>query len=108
RRFRRISRLLDPRIGRRMVNSFDARYWFMRWPLDHLFHSAHFRLVDMQRLEAGGSDHFPVQFDLVLCPDRDAISRPDEADAGDLDRARDLVRQADERDEEPIGVGWEK
>ncbi|GHD15765.1 endonuclease/exonuclease/phosphatase family protein [Tianweitania populi] len=108
RRFRRISRLLDPRIGRRMVNSFDARYWFMRWPLDHLFHSAHFRLVDMQRLEAGGSDHFPVQFDLVLCPDRDAVSRPDEADAGDLNRARDLVRQADERDEEPIGVGWEK
>lgn len=108
RRFRRISRLLDPRVGRRMVNTFDARYWFMRWPLDHLFHSAHFRLVDMQRLDAGGSDHFPVQFDLVLCPDPKAESRPDQADEGDLSRARDLVQQADEREEEPIGANWEK
>lgn len=108
RRFRRISGLLDPRVGRRMVNTFDARFWFMRWPLDHLFHSAHFRLVHMQRLHPGGSDHFPVQFDLVLCADPDAISRPDPADEGDLSRARDLVRQADERDEEPIGTDWEK
>jgi endonuclease/exonuclease/phosphatase (EEP) superfamily protein YafD len=108
RRFRRISRLLDPRVGRRMVNTFDARFWFMRWPLDHLFHSAHFRLIDMHRLDPGGSDHFPVQFDLVLCPDPKAESGPDQADEGDLDRARDLVRQADERDEEPIGTDWEK
>ena len=108
RRFRRISRLLDPRVGRRMVNTFDARFWFMRWPLDHLFHSAHFRLIDMHRLDAGGSDHFPVQFDLVLCHEPKAESGPDQADEGDLDRARDLVRQADERDEEPIGTDWEK
>ncbi|MBS9719157.1 endonuclease/exonuclease/phosphatase family protein [Tianweitania sp. BSSL-BM11] len=108
RRFRRISRLLDPRIGRRMINSFDARYWFMRWPLDHLFHSAHFRLVDMQRLEPGGSDHFPVQFDLVLCHDPEASSGPDEAADSDIDRARTLVQEADERDDEPIGTDWEK
>lgn len=108
RRFQRISGLLDPRIGRRMINSFDARYWFMRWPLDHLFHSAHFRLIDMKRLDAGGSDHFPVQFDLFLCHDPDAHELPEQADATDLERARDLVQQARERDEEPIGTDWEK
>ncbi len=107
RRFRRISGLLDPRIGRRIINTFDARYWFMRWPLDHLFHSPHFRLAGMARLEAGGSDHFPVRFDLVLCKDEDAESHPDQADETDIDRARDLVSQAKQRDEKPIGTDWE-
>lgn len=107
RRFRRVSQLLDPRIGRRMINTFDARYWFIRWPLDHLFHSAHFRLGGMKRLEAGGSDHFPVEFDLVLCPDEKAEDTPDQADGDDIERAKDLVTQARRRDETPIGTDWE-
>src|SRR5690606_7180299 len=44
-RFRRISRLLDPRIGRKVFSTFDARYPLIRWPLDHLFHSPEFRLA---------------------------------------------------------------
>ncbi|MEO3997705.1 endonuclease/exonuclease/phosphatase family protein [Mesorhizobium sp. CAU 1732] len=107
-RFRRISGLLDPRIGRRIFSTFDARFPLMRWPLDHLFHSAEFRLKDMLRLPACGSDHFPVLFDLVLCRTEDAESKPEEADGEDIERARDLVKQADERTEEAIGTDWEK
>jgi endonuclease/exonuclease/phosphatase (EEP) superfamily protein YafD len=106
-RFRRISRLLDPRIGRRLFNTFDARFPFMRWPLDHLFHSAHFRLVAMDRLDPGGSDHFPVMFELVLCPDKDAESMPDGAGAGEEVRAKELIGQAARRQEPPIGADWE-
>ena len=64
--FRRISRLLDPRRGRGMVNTFHARIPFLRFPLDHVFHSRHFLLEELRRLPAFGSDHFAIYARLAL------------------------------------------
>lgn len=58
--FRKISGLLDPRVGRGALNTFHVDYPFARWPLDHLFHSHHFTLLDIQRLPSISSDHFPL------------------------------------------------
>lgn len=58
--FQRISGLLDPRVGRRYINTFHADYPMFRWSLDHIFHSTDFALVHMERLPHVGSDHFPV------------------------------------------------
>jgi hypothetical protein len=49
-----------------MFNTFHANYWFLRWPLDHLFRSNHFTLAEIHRLPDFGSDHFPLLAELVL------------------------------------------
>ena len=67
-RFQRISGLLDPRIGRHFINTFHVKYPFFRWALDHIFHSACFTLVDIQRMPSIGSDHFPVMTTLQYEP----------------------------------------
>lgn len=59
--FKRISGLLDPRVGRGFYNTFHAHYKIFRVPLDHVFHSHHFRLIHLERIKNScGSDHFPI------------------------------------------------
>jgi endonuclease/exonuclease/phosphatase (EEP) superfamily protein YafD len=66
--FRKVSGLLDPRVGRGMYNTFHAGHWLCRWPVDHFFHSKHFTLVCLERLPSCGSDHFPVMIELECEP----------------------------------------
>ena len=82
--FRKISGLLDPRVGRGMFNTFHADFWFMRWPLDHLFHSDHFTLSKICRLPGFGSDHFALLTELVLEDWRNIHQKGLDADAEDL------------------------
>ncbi|SFL58886.1 endonuclease/exonuclease/phosphatase family protein [Methylorubrum salsuginis] len=66
--FQNLSGLLDPRQGRGLFATFHAQYPFARWPLDHIFFSEHFLLVDMERLDDVGSDHFPITVSLCRAP----------------------------------------
>ena len=67
--FQSISGLLDPRVGRGFYHTFNANWPLIRFPLDHVFSSRHFRLVEFKRLTHCGSDHFPVFVKLSLEPD---------------------------------------
>ena len=92
--FRRIGRMLDPRAGRGVYNTFHARYWFLRWPLDHAFVSNTFLLRHLQRLPAFGSDHFPIYIALDHAPAASAVQEAPEPDAEDRAEARDKLLRA--------------
>ena len=91
--FRKISGLLDPRVGRGMYNSFHAGYWFIRWPLDHLFHSRHFTLSAIRRLPAFGSDHFPVLVELMCEPEQGKEQAGIPADSEDIAEAEQTLAE---------------
>ncbi len=92
--FRRISGLLDPRIGRGFFNTFNAKHRWIRFPLDHFFHSNDFRLVEFRRLEAFGSDHFPVYIHLSHEPDAPAEQPEPHADADERAEAKEKISEA--------------
>lgn len=58
--------LYDVRVGRGFYNSFNAANILMRWPLDHVFVTKEFRLLNLQRLSKIGSNHFPIFVELAL------------------------------------------
>lgn len=92
--FIRLSGLLDPRVGRGCYNSYNARNPLFRYPLDHVFHSSHFRLVDLRRLSSIGSDHFPVLVELSCEPGARASQPGVAAEPEDL---READRRLDEQ-----------
>ncbi len=88
--FQDISGLLDPRIGRGLFNTFHAQMPLLRFPLDHFFHSNHFRLIELKRLQHFGSDHFPVL--ITLSYEVDAAREQEQ-----LQAAPEQVQEATER-----------
>ncbi|MDF3381510.1 MULTISPECIES: endonuclease/exonuclease/phosphatase family protein [Sulfitobacter] len=107
RRFQRLSGLLDPRVGRGMYNTFSATMPWMRWPLDHLFHDPQFRLLEMDRLDKIGSDHFPMWFVLAMAETEAAESDPEETDPEEEREAKNMIKEERKRDRDPIGSDWE-
>lgn len=65
--FRKNSGLIDGRVGRGILASFHAKYWFVRIPVDLVFHSTELFLKELKILEDIGSDHFPIRCEFGIC-----------------------------------------
>ena len=103
--FKRLSGLLDPRRGRGFYNTFSANSRVMRFPLDHVFVSPEFRLIDLRVLDHVGSDHFPVCVTLSLEPAR-AQDQPEmEPDRADLKEAEETIETQVQREEQGVEKG---
>ncbi|MEQ8520500.1 MAG: endonuclease/exonuclease/phosphatase family protein [Cytophagales bacterium] len=90
--FQKTSHLMDPRKGRGFYSTYNAKYPFLRWPLDHIFHSSEFQLVQIKRLSNIGSDHFPL-FTKLQLSDNDQEGM--QATKKEKERADDKIAKVD-------------
>lgn len=100
REFLKLSGLLDPRVGRGFYHTFDARSVLVRYPIDHIFHTAEFRLGELSVLKPIGSDHHPVLIELSFEPEVEAEQPAPEPDQEAIDITRRRLAEARERFDE--------
>ena len=91
--FTKISGLIDPRRGRGFFNTFHAQHRLMRFPLDHIFCSTQFTLLDIERQPNCGADHFPMYISLQYEPQAAAIQEEPQADAVDKETAEEKINK---------------
>ncbi|WP_240723617.1 endonuclease/exonuclease/phosphatase family protein [Flavobacterium sp. J27] len=58
--FKKMSQLIDPRIGRGFVSTFHAKYRLLRFPIDLFFHSDTIGIAKFKTLGPIDSDHLPM------------------------------------------------
>ncbi len=94
--FQKLSGLMDPRKGRGFFNTFHADYFLLRWPLDHVFHTKDFTLIEISRERSIGSDHFPMYINLYYKPEAEKANvDTDEPAQAEEDWAEDKIKNAD-------------
>ncbi len=101
--FLEVSTLLDPRKGRGFYNTFNANNWLMRWPLDHLFVSEDFRLVEMKVGNDVGSDHFPLYAQLTLEPAKAQEQERPEPSTKEMEEAEKQIEKEEKKDAKEKG-----
>ncbi len=92
--FRKVSGLLDPRRGRGFYSTFSAHHWFIRYPLDYIFCSSEFGLVEMKRMPKNGSDHFATLTHLSFQQQLKQVQEEPTADREEKSEASEKAQQA--------------
>lgn len=94
RRAMRIGHLMDARVHRGFVPSYDAKHWAMAWPLDQMLYQQPLRVLDLERLPAFGSDHYPILARFCTASQSGSLRRPPAEESGDMTEARASLRAA--------------
>ncbi|WP_207493703.1 endonuclease/exonuclease/phosphatase family protein [Aridibaculum aurantiacum] len=98
--FTKLSKCNDPRVGRGLYNTFNAKYPLFRWPLDHFFLSTHFKLNQIDRLPKIGSDHFPMFISVTFNPASMDENKQQQADEEDMEAASKKLKNEKAEDKE--------
>lgn len=93
--FRKLTGMLDPRIGRGFFSTFHARYSFLRFPLDHLFHTPDLYVGKMTRSQNFGSDHFAMYYEIHYKTSEEVPQNP-ELTQEEVEEVEDLIERTED------------
>ncbi len=97
--FKKTSKLIDARIGRGILSTFHANYWFFRVPLDLLFHSPTVFIDKLFIYPSVGSDHFPMGCSFFI--DRyseEQAEAIEHLEAGDMADVKEMIAAGKEEE----------
>ena len=66
--FKHVSDMRDPRVGRALYPTYKTDAPLLSWPIDHVFASPAFSVLNYRKLQDVGSDHYPVEATLCYSP----------------------------------------
>ncbi|WP_423821987.1 endonuclease/exonuclease/phosphatase family protein [Salinisphaera sp. SPP-AMP-43] len=98
RRAMRVGGLLDARVHRGFIPSYNAKHWYMAWPLDQMLYQPSLRLLDFKRLPAFGSDHYPMLGRFCTDPADHSRRQPPAKDSGDPAEVQTSLQAAQQYD----------
>lgn len=97
--FQKYSRMLDPRKGRGLYNTYNVNIPLFRYPLDHFFYSKHFGFVQIKKLDEIGSDHYPMLIEINLKTKKEFMKDLPEADQDDKEEVQETLRDSSKKNE---------
>lgn len=92
--FKKITGMTDPRIGRGFYSTYNAKYFFMRFPIDHLFHTKDLFVGKMQRSGFFGSDHFAMYYEIHYNYNAKTPSKP-KLDEDEKEDVKEIIENGD-------------
>ena len=92
--FKKMTGMIDPRVGRGFFPTYHAGYRFMRFPLDHLFHTKDLFVKVMERSKNFGSDHFGMYYEIHLKKKVQTTPKP-KLNGDDKDEVEELIDRVD-------------
>lgn len=99
--FKKTSRLIDARIGRGLMSTFHAKYWFFRAPLDLLFHSPEVFIDHLTVHPSVDSDHFPMGCVFRIGQaNREQIEETKDLENGEMQEVNEIIQEGKEEKSE--------
>lgn len=90
--FKKMTGMIDPRVGRGFFSTFHADYIFLRFPLDHLFHTRDLYVGKMIRSKNFGSDHFAMYYEIHHKAKKSTPKNP-KLDGDDKEEIEELIEE---------------
>ncbi|MBR9859169.1 endonuclease/exonuclease/phosphatase family protein [bacterium] len=97
--FRKITSLLDPRVGRGLVSTFHAKYPLFRFPIDQMYHSKNIKINTFESLRNVGSDHLPLFCTFEVFPQHEnGIEAKSGIEREDVEEIHEIIEEGKEEE----------
>jgi endonuclease/exonuclease/phosphatase (EEP) superfamily protein YafD len=107
--FRKTSNLIDPRVGRGFLSTYNAKHWWFRFPIDLFFHSSDVFVDEFKTLRKIGSDHLPMYCTFFINKESTVQEEEiEDRDNDEISETNEMIREGKEENSDRPKVAKKK